>query len=143
MNSRPAPFAATVRAQHDQIVQTRTHHAAIRRKHRIAVIFVKLAENPREIACRIVDLHVLPVRHRGDGRAGKQHVAIREPAMHRQVNERPQALRLDDPAQLDVISGGTWPACRSRLIQAVSWARICPVENTGYDSACRKFGRSR
>ena len=87
-----------VRAQHDQIVQTRTHHAAIRRKHRIAVIFVKLAENPREIACRIVDLHVLPVRHRGDGRAGKQHVAIREPAMHRAGDERPQALRLDDPA---------------------------------------------
>ena len=80
-----------VRAQHDQIVQTRTHHAAIRRKHRIAVIFVKLAENPREIACRIVDLHVLPVRYRGDGRAGKQHVAIREPAMHRAGDERPQA----------------------------------------------------
>ena len=81
--------------QHDQAIQTRTEHPSVCRQHRIAMRFVKLAENPCKIACRIVDLHILPVDDRGDRRAGEQNVTIMEAAMHQASGERPQAIRIE------------------------------------------------
>ena len=58
------------------------------------MVLVKLGENPSQIAGRIVDLHILPIRDRGDGGTGKKHIAVTQPAMHRASGERPQAVGL-------------------------------------------------
>ena len=80
--------------QHNQIIQTIAQHATVCGKQGIAVVLVKLGENPSQIAGRIVDLHILPIRDRGDGRTGKKHIAVTQPAMHRASGERPQAVGL-------------------------------------------------
>ena len=78
-----------IRAQHNQIIQTVTQHATICGKQGVTVILIKFGENPRQIASRIVYLHVLPIRDRGDGRTGEQQIAVTQPAMHRASGERP------------------------------------------------------
>ena len=58
--------------------------------------FVELAENPGKVSCRIVDLHILPVGHRGDGGTGEQEVAVGKSAVNRAGGERPQSLGVHD-----------------------------------------------
>ena len=82
--------------EHDEIVKSRAHHAAVCGKHGVAMGFVELAENPGKVSCRIVDLHILPVGHRGDGGTGEQEVAVGESAVNRAGGERPQSLGVHD-----------------------------------------------
>ena len=76
-------------AQHNQIIQTVAQHATICRKQSVTVILIKFGENPGQIAGRIVYLHVLPIRDRGDGRTGEQQIAVTQSAVHRASGERP------------------------------------------------------
>ena len=94
-----------VGTQHDQIIQTIAQHASIRAEQRITVVLVKLGENPRQITCRIIDLHILPVRDGGDRRAREQHIAVGQATMHRTSGERPQAVRFKNvgPARRDLL----------------------------------------
>ena len=66
------------------------------RKHGVAMGFVELAENPGKVSCRIVDLHILPVGHRGDGGTGEQEVARNKEElralMECEFKEMPQPL---------------------------------------------------
>ena len=76
-------------AQHNQVVEAVPQNAPVRGDDGVAVRLVEFGENPRQIACGVVDLHLLPIGDRGDRGAGEDEITVGESAVHRARGERP------------------------------------------------------
>lgn len=63
-------------------------------KHRIAVGFVKFAENPVKVARRIIDLHILPIGHGSNSEPENRKSPSEKPpcTMHVENDTVPRSL---------------------------------------------------
>ena len=92
-------------AQHDHVVHARSHHPGVGGGHRFAALLVKIHVDPCQVACRVIDLQVLPMDERGHVVLLEQCVAVLETAVHHTTAEveQPRFLKGALPCAEDLL----------------------------------------